>query len=60
VPDDRWRRVKELMGAALDRPVEARGPFLRHMCGSDEALRREVEPLLAAQVEADRSRRSQA
>jgi predicted nucleic acid-binding protein len=52
VPDDRWQRVKELMGAALERPAEARQAYLREACGSDERLRREVESLLAARGQA--------
>jgi serine/threonine protein kinase/Tfp pilus assembly protein PilF len=52
VPDDRWQRVKELMGAALERPAEAREAFLREACGRDHALRQEVESLLSAGREA--------
>ncbi|PYQ41055.1 MAG: hypothetical protein DMF77_17010, partial [Acidobacteria bacterium] len=53
VPADRWQRVKELLGAALERPAEAREAFLRQACGEDEGLRHEVELLLAARREAD-------
>ena len=42
MPSDRWQRVKELLGAALERPAEAREAFLREACGSDEGLRREM------------------
>src|SRR5207245_1431652 len=52
VPDDRWQRVKELLGAALERPEEARQAFLRQACGSDEGMRREVESLLDAKGQA--------
>jgi Tol biopolymer transport system component/predicted Ser/Thr protein kinase len=52
VPDNRWQRVKEILGAARERPVEARQSFLKEACGSDESLRREVESLLAAEGEA--------
>jgi TolB-like protein/Tfp pilus assembly protein PilF/predicted Ser/Thr protein kinase len=52
VTDDRWQRVKELMGAALERPAEARESFLREVCGNDEGLRREIESLLAARGQA--------
>ncbi len=41
---ERWARMKEVFGAALERP-EA----LDEMCGDDAALRQEVEKLLAAQ-----------
>jgi hypothetical protein len=46
VADDHWQRVKQLLGAALERPAEARGSFPREACGGDEGLRREVESLL--------------
>jgi len=39
---ERWARIKEVFGAALERP-EALG----EMCGGDAELRREVEKLLA-------------
>jgi hypothetical protein len=45
--DDRWRRMKELMGAALERPPSLREAFLHAACGGDESLRREVESLIA-------------
>ena len=38
----------ELMLDALDRPPEERAAWLRRACGDDEALRRDVESLLAA------------
>jgi hypothetical protein len=46
VTDERWRRVKAVFQAALDRPAEARASFLAAETGSDIALRREVESLL--------------
>ena len=46
--DERWVRVKALFQAAVERPVEERGAFLAVATGDDEALRREVESLLAA------------
>jgi non-specific serine/threonine protein kinase len=52
VPDDRWQRVKELLGAALERPAEARGAYLREACDGDDGLRREVESLLSAEGQA--------
>jgi eukaryotic-like serine/threonine-protein kinase len=52
VPDERWQRVKTVLGAALERPAEAREAFLREACGEDDGLRREVESLLAARTEA--------
>jgi len=50
--NERWQRVSELFGAALDRPAEDREAFLRASCGGDDELRREVESLVAAQERA--------
>ncbi len=44
----RWRNVKEIMHGALDRPPGERAAFLDEVCGGDDALRREVDSLLAA------------
>ncbi|MEO8078341.1 MAG: serine/threonine-protein kinase, partial [Acidobacteriota bacterium] len=41
-----------LFHAALELPPEKRGRFLRRACGADEALRQEVESLLAAHEKA--------
>ena len=46
--DQRWRRAKALFQAALDLPAADRDAFVASEAGSDEALRREVETLLAA------------
>src|SRR6516164_1493914 len=43
----RWQRVEELYHAALGRGESERPAFLDQACGGDEALRREVESLLA-------------
>jgi eukaryotic-like serine/threonine-protein kinase len=43
-----WRRITELMQAALERPAEERAAFLSNACGQDSELRREVESLLSA------------
>ena len=45
---DRWSRVQDIFEAALDRPSAERDAFLGDACAGDEALRREVESLLAA------------
>ncbi|HEX7288672.1 MAG TPA: serine/threonine-protein kinase [Candidatus Angelobacter sp.] len=45
---DRWKRMKELFGAALERDPGERSAFLREACGQDDDLRREVESLLSA------------
>jgi serine/threonine protein kinase len=49
VSDERWQRVKELFGAALELKAPARDAYLRQACGGDEALRHEVELLLEGQ-----------
>ena len=43
-----WHRVEELLAAALERAPGERAAFLDDASGGDEALRREVESLLAA------------
>ena len=45
---DRWQQVDRLLEAALEVEPERRAAFLDEACGGDEALRREVESLLAA------------
>ena len=45
---ERWQQVDELFQAALQRPREARTSFLAEASGGDEALRQEVQQLLAA------------
>jgi serine/threonine-protein kinase len=47
-----WGRVKALIEAALERAPDDRGPFVRQQCGTDRALRDEVETLLAAMEQA--------
>ena len=46
--DDRWLRVKRLFEAAVEQPESTRAAFLAAACRGDEALRQEVEELLAA------------
>jgi serine/threonine protein kinase/Tfp pilus assembly protein PilF len=46
-----WEKVKEVFTAALEQPVAVRAQFLTESCGDDEALRGEVESLLAAHEE---------
>ena len=48
----RWQAVKDLFDAALARPAGERAGFLDRVCAGDEALRREVESLLASDEEA--------
>src|SRR5687767_4955488 len=44
---ERWRRVEKLYDAARALPPERRAAFLAEACSGDEALRREVDTLLA-------------
>lgn len=48
----RHRQAGELYHAALERTPQERAAFLAEVCGGDEALRREVESLLAAHEQA--------
>jgi serine/threonine protein kinase len=45
---ERWAQIKGVMAGAMDQPFAERSAFVQNACGSDEALRREVESLLAA------------
>lgn len=45
---ERWEKVKELFGSAVELDPSQRSAFLREACGADEALRAEVESLLAS------------
>ncbi len=45
---ERWQQVKELFEAALERGPAERTAFLAHACAGNEAIRQEVESLLAA------------
>jgi eukaryotic-like serine/threonine-protein kinase len=45
--DPRWTTVDGLFEAALERPPDERAAFLSDVCAGDEALRRDVESLLA-------------
>jgi hypothetical protein len=44
----RWHQVDQVLGPALDLPVGQRRAFLDRACGSDAALRAEVDTLLDA------------
>ncbi|MCP4660578.1 MAG: serine/threonine protein kinase [bacterium] len=46
MPPERWKKIKELLDAALARPAAQRGSFLEQACGGDGSLRREVEDFL--------------
>ena len=50
---ERWPRVKEIVGAALERDADELHAFLDRACSEDEELRQEVDSLLAAYQESD-------
>jgi len=51
VTPQRWSRIRELFGAALETPQSERSRFLESACGGDTDLRTEVERLLAGNQE---------
>ena len=44
---ERWQRIEELYHSAREREGNQRAAFLKEACAGDDALRREVESLLA-------------
>jgi tetratricopeptide (TPR) repeat protein len=50
---ERWRRVEELYHSAVEVPESQRAAFLRESSAGDEALRCEVESLLAYQNDSE-------
>ncbi len=44
---ERWHQIEQICEAALKREAGERATFLKEACGKDEALRQEVERLLA-------------
>src|SRR5215207_2224945 len=50
---ERWREIERLYHAALERSSEQRAAFLTEACGSDGALRRELESLLEYHARAE-------
>jgi Protein kinase domain len=49
---EQWLKIKEIVGAALEREPKERGAFLDQACPQDRELRAEVESLFAAHVDA--------
>jgi serine/threonine protein kinase len=49
---ERWIQVEKLYQAARERPPGERDAFLKQTCAGDEALRKEIESLLAYEAEA--------
>ncbi len=54
MPAERWRLIREVFQATLDRPEAERTAFLVSACGNDTALRAEVQSLLASHLQAER------
>jgi len=44
-------RITDVFRAALEKPVGERAAFVENACGSDAALRRDIERLLAGEAE---------
>ncbi len=42
-----WKKIKEIVGAAMERQPAERAPFLDEACAHDESVRAEVESLLS-------------
>jgi serine/threonine protein kinase len=53
VKSERWQQIKELCLAAAEREESERHLFLEESCGEDDALRSEVESLLACKAESE-------
>ncbi len=51
--NERWQQVERLYHDALERGAEGRAAFLVEACGDDEALRCEVDSLLAYEDQAE-------
>ena len=51
-PSDRWREIDRVLDGALDLPPAERPAFIESACGTDAALRAEVERILRAQADA--------
>jgi serine/threonine protein kinase/Tfp pilus assembly protein PilF len=45
---DTWRRIRPILDEVFDLPPAERAAFLTRACGGDDALRAEIEALLAA------------
>ena len=48
LPPDDWSRLKEIFEGARALPADARPAYVAAACGDDDALRQEVERLLAS------------
>jgi len=50
---EQWKELDKLLHAALQRPPEERGAFLRDACAGDEQLEREARSLLTLEQKAE-------
>jgi eukaryotic-like serine/threonine-protein kinase len=48
-----WQQIEKIYHSALEQEPRQRQAFLREACAGDEALRQEVESLLAHQSQAE-------
>ena len=48
LPTDDWPRLKEVFAGARALPADRRPAYLAEACGDNDALREEVESLLAS------------
>lgn len=48
VTPEKWQRAKEIVEAALALPIHERRQYVAARCADDEALRREIDSMLAA------------
>ncbi len=49
---ERWQQASQILEIALERSPERRAAYLDEVCANDDELRRELESLLAASVQA--------
>src|SRR6201993_4472257 len=49
-----WQKIKEIVGAAVERPSAERTAYLEQACSQDSELRKEVESLLSAYQDSER------
>ena len=49
---EQWKRIDEIIDAALELPQESRSSFLDHACADDHALRQEIQKLLDSEQRA--------
>ena len=52
--NERWQKVERIYHSALERSAQERAVFLTEACAGDDALRSEVESLLAYEDQAER------